>query len=198
MAKKQSKTGLIVSIVVLVLTIAVVGAIVYGQRPNNDTSNTSSSNTDSNDDNNTNNPDGDSGSGTPAPSIPDQDGDTNIDVSKFAFIDVEPLEIRVAYENVIPSFEFFIKRTSIGTRYVEFTYDKLIGDKCTNDEGVFMSIIENPSTPEDLSTISKTTVVDGTTYGMTLESDTCTNDKALLSKYQNAFSDGFTLLEAMD
>lgn len=194
MAKKRSKVGLIISILVLLATIVVVGIIVFNQR-DSDISDTSSTNISNNDVEE--NPDGSEIETPEVPNQPEQPAGSNVDPSQFAMVDVEPLNIRVAYEKTIPGFLFFIKRTDVGTRYVEFTYDKLKGDKCTNDEGLFMTIIENPSTPEDMSTLAKTTVVDGTTYGLTLASDTCTNDKALLQRYQAAFSDGFSLLESM-
>lgn len=193
MAKRQGKIGLIISISVLLLTILVVSLIVANQRSYN-ASDTSSTNIDTSSSDNT--------SGTQQPETaetPKQEVATepDIDESRFTTIDVEPLDISVAYEKWVPYFEFYIKRTDDGTRYAEFTYEELKGDKCSDDEGVFITIIENPSTAEDMSTIEKTTVVDGTTYGLTLASDTCTNDKGLLQRYQAAFSDGFSLLKAL-
>lgn len=72
-----------------------------------------------------------------------------------------------------------------------------MGTKCTDDTGVFASIIKSPASPEDKTTISETVVVDGVTYGLSLTGKNCTADLALLERYQTGFMNGFSALKVM-
>jgi len=88
-------------------------------------------------------------------------------------------------------------RTADSTEYVDFSAPELVGTKCTDDKGVFVSIIQNPSTDEGSATISKTVTVGEDSYGLSLASETCTSDVELLKQYQTSFSDAFTLLKSL-
>lgn len=145
------------------------------------------------------------------PAVPDQADNTNkapetnpgqtpdastIDPAKVTTIDIAPMSIIVSYMKGVGGFDFEVLRTSGGTKYVQFSSPKLVGTKCTNDEGVFASIIEAP-TADEAATLAKTTTVDGTTYGLSLADATCTPDAGLLKQYQDAFSEPFSLLKKM-
>ncbi len=142
------------------------------------------------------------GEDAPAPSdvtrddVPADEPELTIDPASVARIDIEPLQLSVAYVRGIPGFSFSADRTASGTRYVEFRSDSLIGTKCTGDQGAFASIIVSPS-EQDSSTLSKTKKIDGTTYGLSLPDETCTSDAALFAQYQTAFRAAFSLLERM-
>lgn len=112
-------------------------------------------------------------------------------------IPITQMGITVSYLKGAGGFEYSVLRTSNGTRYVEFSSPSLVGTKCTNDTGVFASIIANPGNSDSL-TVAKTTTVDSTSYGLSLADATCTSDKELLATYQKAFSDPFTLLKRVD
>jgi cytoskeletal protein RodZ len=133
----------------------------------------------------------------PASDVPqDTTSQSAIDPSKVTAIDIEPMLITVSYMKGVGGFDFAVQRTASGTKYVQFSSSKLVGTKCTNDEGVFASILESP-TADESSTLTKTTVVDGTTYGLSLADATCTSNPDLLKQYQDAFSEPFSLLKKM-
>ncbi|MFZ1301962.1 MAG: hypothetical protein WAQ27_05335 [Candidatus Microsaccharimonas sp.] len=117
-----------------------------------------------------------------------------IDPASVLTVDIEPMSLAVSYMKGIGGFEYGVLRTPSGTKYVQFSSTKLIGTKCTNDEGIFASIIDSP-TADETSTLAKTTVVDGKTYGLSLADPTCTSDAGLLKQYQDAFSEPFSLLK---
>ncbi len=120
-----------------------------------------------------------------------------LDPATVNTIDIEPMELTVSYVKGSGGFEYEVLRTTNGTRYVEFRSPTLIGTKCTNDEGAFASILANPDSNES-TTLTKTTTVEETKYGLSLESSTCTSDEAKLQAYQKSFSDAFSLLKKMN
>ena len=192
MAKGKSKTGLIVTIIVLGLVLAVVATILIVQSFNKpeasettstDTTSTSSTSTDK-----TTEPSDDTTTVAPSDSV---------DPATLSSIDVEPLSITVFYTKGTGALEFAVKRTADRTQYVEFSSPELVGTKCTDDTGVFASIIVNPSSNTDETTIAQKTTVDDTTYALTLAGKNCASDEALLTKYQDAFKNGFSSLKAM-
>ncbi|OJU87609.1 hypothetical protein BGO17_01270 [Candidatus Saccharibacteria bacterium 49-20] len=119
-----------------------------------------------------------------------------IDPATVSTVDITPMSITVSYVKGVGAFEYEVLRAQNGTRYVEFRSSGLVGTKCTNDMGTFASIIANPSDAES-ATLSKTTTVDGVKYGLSLADATCTSDGAALQKYQQSFSDAFTLLKKL-
>lgn len=131
----------------------------------------------------------------PLDDVPAEDA-PSIDPSTVSRIDVEPLSLSVAYIRGVPGFGFSVERTASGTRYVAFSSESLIGTKCTDDEGIFASIIVAP-TADEAPTITATETVDGTSYGLSLPDDTCTADTALFAQYQAAFRDAFSLLQRL-
>jgi cytoskeletal protein RodZ len=193
MTKGQGKTGLIVTIVVLGVTLLVVGGIVFWQNTHRTTVETTNepetSQTDTTKED------------TPAATTPTDTDKTSttpaVDPSTLKTIDIDPLGIAVSYTKGIPGFEFAVKRAADKSEYVQFSAPELVGTKCTNDEGSFASIIKNVSSSEDSSTISQKVTVAGTTYGLSLASVDCTSDVALLKQYQSAFSNGFSQLKAI-
>lgn len=193
MAKGQGKTGLIITIVVLGLTVLVVGAIAFWQNASReaDTKTADTTDTASSEEATTDTPAKTEETETPTPA-------SDVDPSTLSSIDIEALGITVFYTKGLPGFEYAIKKTADNTQYIEFTAPQLVGTKCTDDTGSFATIVKNPISPENQSTISATTKVGSDTYGLSLAGKNCTPDEALLDTYQTAFSNGFSSLKAME
>jgi hypothetical protein len=183
----QGRKRLITTIVLVLIALIVWGIVIWQNvdRPAPATADSSTETTQPED--------------TPLEETPETDpGETppaTVDPSTLSSIDIEPLEITVFYTKGTGGFEFEVLRASDGTRYVEFSNSELVGTKCSDDNGVFATVIESPAAPEDTSIISETVVVDGTTYGLSLATDTCTANADLLKTYQSGFMNGFSQLE---
>jgi len=119
------------------------------------------------------------------------------DPATVSTIDIQPMEITVSYVKGVGSIEYEVLRTPSGTRYVEFRSAELVGTKCTNDQGTFVSILASPSGDES-ATLTKTTKIDDTTYGLSLADPACTSNTDTLKEYQQSFSDAFSLLKKMN
>ncbi|HWT40418.1 MAG TPA: hypothetical protein VN081_04090 [Dongiaceae bacterium] len=119
------------------------------------------------------------------------------DPSTVSTIDIPPMGITVSYIKGVGAFSYQVQRTGDNRQYVAFSSDALIGTKCTDDTGNFASILESPNDNEK-STVSQTITVDGTTYGLSIASATCTSNADLLAKYQSAFTNAFSLLKKMN
>ncbi len=130
------------------------------------------------------------------PDVPKATDQPAVDPAKVNTVDIEPMQLTVSYIKGIGGFNFQVLKTPNGTTYVQFSSTKLAGTKCTNDEGDFASILESP-TADESSTLAKTTVVGGTTYGLSLADGSCTSSPDLLKQYQDAFSEPFSLLKKM-
>ena len=191
MSQKQSKTGLIVTIIVLAITVIAVMTVSFLMRTNKtpatETKDTSSQVTE-----------------TAKPSTDTKTEDTDeepaaatVDPTTLSSIAVEPLGVTVFYTKGTPGFDFAVKRTADRTLYAEFTSPELIGTKCTDDEGLFASIIKNPTSDENQTTISQTTKVGSDTYGLSLASNGCTRNESLLKEYQDGFKAGFSSLKTI-
>ncbi len=122
-----------------------------------------------------------------------EEPETTIDPETVSTVDVDPLSITVSYVKGIPGFAYAVNRTQSSTEYVDFNSTELVGTKCTNDEGVFATIIKNPDTA-DTATIAVKKTLDGDVYGLSLPEATCTGDAALFEEYQTSFEDAFGLL----
>ena len=120
-----------------------------------------------------------------------------VDPSTLNSIDVQPLGITVSYTKGTPGFAFDVQKTANQTQYVEFTSTDLVGTKCTNDQGIFATIIKNPTSTEDKTTLTATTKVGSDTYGLSLTSADCTSNTDLLATYQTGFKNGFSSLKAI-
>jgi hypothetical protein len=129
---------------------------------------------------------------------PATDDVPTVDPATLSFVDIEPLGIAIAYTKGTPGFEFTIKRTANQTQYIEFTSSDLVGTKCTDDDGLIVSIIKNPSSNEDRTTIDQTVAVGDDTYGISLASSGCTKNAELLDQYQKAFIEGFPSLKPIE
>ena len=105
------------------------------------------------------------------------------------------MHITVSYVKGVGGFSYEVLRTQKGTTYVEFRSDDLISTKCTDDTGAFAAIIQNPTSTEDTSIISQKVMVGGVLYGLSLSGANCTGQPDMLQKYQNSFSDAFSLLK---
>lgn len=188
MKATQGRKRLITTIIVLGLTVLIVGGVVVWQSLNQPEPAPAESSTDSSQQQD-----------APLEEAPAAEADETslpaVDPSTLASIDIEPLEITVFYTKGTGAFEFEVLRASDGTRYVEFSNAGLVGTKCSDDNGVFATIIESPASSDDSSIISDTVEVDGTIYGLSLATDTCTADPALLDTYQSGFINGFSQLE---
>lgn len=118
-----------------------------------------------------------------------------VDPATVTTIDVAPMSLSVSYVKGVGAFEYQVLRTPSGTQYVEFKSAELVGTKCTDDEGAFASIIQNPSSSETNSTVSQTVDLDATKYGLALSGTNCTSNVELLGQYQQSFSKAFSLLK---
>lgn len=121
----------------------------------------------------------------------------DIDPATLATIDIEPASLTVSYVKGVGGFEYEVLRLSEGRRSVELRNADLVGTKCDQDTGVFVSIVQSPNESEQ-ATIEKTTKVDGVTYGLSIASPTCTDEPELLKKYQDAFTKPFSLLKKLN
>ena len=191
MVKAQSKKGLIVTIVILVIVFLAVGSVfLVNKSDGNKTSETTTQ----------------APAEVPKDSAAEQttkDETTSdtappaVDPQTLTSVAIEPLGIAVAYTKGVPGFDFAIKRTPDKTQYVEFTSTELIGTKCTDDSGLFVSIIKNPSASETQTTVSQTVKVGNDSYGLSLAGKGCTSNPELLDQYQKAFKDGFSSLKVL-
>lgn len=198
MAQKKGKQALLTAVSIFVVLLAVVGtiAIIKALNPGTNDPYVQQTTNQSTEDTPTETDEADS----PAtPSVPDENNSANdsepaIDPATLATIDVTPMALTVSYTKGVGGFEYEVLRRPNGTRYVEFSSPELVGTKCTNDKGVFASILESPAS-EEIATLAKTTTVGGMTYGLSLAAATCTSNATLLKDFQNAFSTPFSLLK---
>jgi len=191
MAKGQGKKGLIVTIVVLGLTLLAVGGFLIWQNANRTDTTTPAVSTDTSSTTSSK----DSTDSTTATNSTTTTSAPAVDPSTLASIDIDPLKITVFYSKGVGGFDFNVLRTTKGTQYVTFSNSDLVGTKCTNDEGDFASIIKNPTSTEDNATISQKVKVGSDTYGLSLAASNCTSNPDLLTKYQTAFTNGFSQLK---
>jgi len=195
MARTQSKSGLIITIVVLVVMLLAVGAIAFFQNANKSKSapitNTSQEQPETTKD--ATSTETDDTDATPPPAT----GTPAVDPETLSSIDIEPLGISVFYTKGIPGFDFAVKRTADKTQYVEFSSSEVVGTKCTNDEGLIVTIIKNPTSNEEQATVTQTVKVGSDTYGLSLAGKGCTSNAELLNEYQTAFTNGFSRLSSL-
>lgn len=195
MARTQGKTGLIVTIGVLVIALLIFGVIALAKNaqkttpaPSTDTSKQVPGTTKDA-----------TSTETDATDTPAKDSSTVpvADPSTLSSIDVAPLGMTVFYTKGIPGFDFAVKKTADKTQFAEFSSSDLVGTKCTDDVGLFATIIKNPSSNEDQATISQTVKLGSDTYGLSLAGKGCTSDASLLDQYQTAFKNGFSSLKSL-
>jgi cytoskeletal protein RodZ len=199
MVKKTGKRKLITALAVLIALLVIIGAIalIRATAQKSDpytTKDPSSSKTEATDSSAAQD------TTKPTDTSPSTDGtasDPVLDPATVSSIAISPMSITVSYVKGIGSFEYQVLRTANGTRYVEFRNADLVGTKCTNDTGTFASILDNPDSNEG-TTLTKTVTVDGTKYGLSLESATCTANSDKLQAYQKSFSDAFSLLKKIN
>lgn len=117
------------------------------------------------------------------------------DPSTVKQLEIAQLNVTLDYSNTLPGMSYSIGRTSGGTTYVQLANDQLVGDKCTDDSGVFATILKDPSST-DSTTVSTTVKVGDDTYGLALPSDSCTGDKDLFDEYQTSMKQNFPFLTA--
>lgn len=122
---------------------------------------------------------------------------TAVDPSTLNSVDVSPLGIVVFYTKGIHGFNYEVKKTDSQTQYAEFSAPELIGKICTDDNGTFASIVKNPTSTEDQTTITATTKLGNDSYGLSLSGKNCTANQQLLTQYQTAFMNGFSSLKAL-
>lgn len=193
----RKRIGIVIAIVLLVVAVIIGIAYSAGHKKaavetSPDTSTSSSEDTSSKTDTSTK----DTDTATPeSSSTKDVTGQTStLDPATVGSIDIAPMAITVSYVKGVGGFEFEVHRTPSGTQYVDFLSADLVGTKCTDDQGVFATILESPASDEQ-ATLSKTIKLDSTTYGLSLATTTCTGDATKFSAYQQSFSDAFNLLK---
>lgn len=200
MVQKKGKRTLFTALAVLLVLLVAIGTIAIIKATSKDktdpyrTQDTTTTET-------TDTPKKDDVKQETKPSKPEKDdeekSEVTLDPATVAAVDIVPMSLTVSYVKGVGSFEYEVLRTTNGTRYVVFSSPELAGTKCTNDKGMFASILANPE-GNDSTTLTKTTTVDGTKYGLSLESATCTPNPDKLQSYQKAFSDAFSLLKKMN
>ncbi|MES2630342.1 MAG: hypothetical protein V4611_00075 [Patescibacteria group bacterium] len=195
MVQNKGRKTLYIALGVIVAAILAVGVVVFiaslSNKPTSDTNQTTTKDEPSVPEETQETTD------KPTADVPEDDTDqASIDPEQVSTVSIEPMTIVVSYMKGVGGFDFQVSRNANGTQYVQFSNAELAGTKCTNDEGVFASIIESP-TSDETATLTKTTTVDGTTYGLSLAESTCTSNAELLKQYQNAFSEPFSLLKKM-
>lgn len=192
MAKTQGKKKLIVIIAVIVGLLLLVGAI-YAKRQSQTvevpTMNTSEQAS-------TTEPADAAKTETDDDALADTSDANAVDPGTLSSVAVEPLGVNVFYTKGTPGFEYSIQRTADRTQYADFTSTDLISSKCTDDKGLFVSIIKNP-TNESQTTISQTVKVGQDTYGLSLAGSGCTDNAELLTQYQTGFKNGFSSLSSL-
>lgn len=117
------------------------------------------------------------------------------DPSTIKQLEIAQLNVVLGYSNTLPGMSYSIGKTTAGTTYVQLANDQLIGDKCTDDEGVFATILKDPSSTDN-TTVSTTVKVGNDTYGLALPSDACTADQDLFDQYQTSMKQNFPFLTA--
>lgn len=122
---------------------------------------------------------------------------SSIDPATVSTVAIEQLGVSVSYVKGLSGFSYSINQSTEGTQYAAFSSDQLAGTKCTDDVGVFATIVKNPQSQEDQTTLSARKTVNGTLYGLSLPSATCTSDSALFSQYQASFKDAFGLIQPL-
>lgn len=187
MAKEDRRRSLVVAVTVLVVLLLAIGAVAT-IRSLNQSEDSSQKTTAVEEDAEV------TANDTPAQTEPQVAPETTIDPSTTDQLTIAPMGIAVSYVRGVGGFEYQILRTANGTRFVEFSTGSLVGTKCTNDTGVFVSILESPDATES-ATLAETVTLDDTTYGLSLADATCTSDAEALKTYQQSFVDAFSLLK---
>lgn len=189
MAKTQGKKKLIVIVAVLVGVLLIAGAVyAKGVSQKSEPTTVAPSQTETDDA-----PVDDS---MAAEQQSSSQGVPTVDPETLSSIAIEPLGVMVYYTKGIGGFEYSINRTADATQYADFTATELASTKCTDDKGLFVSIIKNPST-ESQTSIAQTVKVGSDTYGLSLAGEGCTDNTELLTQYQNGFKNGFSSLTAL-
>jgi hypothetical protein len=192
MARIQSKSVRIVIIVIVAVALLVVGAVFLTKKSSPVATNATDTSkvTPAKDTTSATNVTDATPATTPSTAAPPVDPQT------LTSIDVQPLGVTVFYSKGTPGFQYSVLKTADKTQYVEFTSADLVGTKCTDDQGVFASIIKNPSSTESQTT-SQTVKIGNDTYGLSLASASCTSNADLLAQYQTGFKNGFANLKAL-
>ncbi len=198
MARKISRRTIVIVSAVLLVLVALIGtiAVIRATQPNEkdpykttETSSKQETSVEAADEKETV-----SENSTKKPTSDQPSAESALDPATVGTIEVAPLSLTVSYVKGVGGFEYEVLRTPGGTQYVEFSSAELAGTKCTDDTGVFVSILVGPKESE-ASTLAKTVTVDGTKYGLSLAGTNCTSDASKLQSYQKSFSDAFGLLK---
>jgi hypothetical protein len=205
MVRKKDTRKLIVALSILgvlliaILTVTIINAINSNDAdvPSSQETNQTSSTSDTSKKPETNTKDTDTSEANSTETTSGTDTVPALDPATVATIDIAPMDLTVSYVKGAGGFEYQVLRTPNGSQYVEFRSPELVGTKCTDDNGTFVSILEDPSTGEG-STITKSVTVDGTQYGLSLAAVNCTSDAEKLQNYQQSFADAFSLLKKLD
>jgi len=118
------------------------------------------------------------------------------DPSTIKQLHIAQLGLVIDYANTLPGMSYSIGKTTAGTTYVQLSNTQLIGDKCTDDDGVFATILKDP-TVTDSVTVSMVTKVGDVTYGLALPSGACTGNLALFNQYQASMKQDFSFLRSV-
>jgi len=204
MVRKKDKRKLILLLSVLgvllvaIVTVAIIKAVNSGSSNGQSESDQTSSTSDTAQKPGTTTEESSEAQGGATQSTsPDTEESPVIDPATVNTIDIEPMDITVSYVKGAGGFEYEVLRTPNGSQYVEFRSPELVGTKCTDDQGAFASILENPSSSEG-STIAKSVTVGDIQYGLSLAAANCTSNAEKLQKYQQSFNDAFSLLKKRD
>lgn len=196
--RQSNKVKLIIGLAVLVAVVAFGLLYVLNRKDDNSTAkqpDTSEVKKNDSHTDTTNQPNKDQKPPEDSSEKPDQAA--VIDPATLNVIEVSQARLAVFYVKGIGSLEYEVLRSSDGRKYVEFRNPELIGTKCEDDLGVFVSILESPNSSEQ-TTVSNKVSVEGVEYGLSVASPTCTSNAELLTKYQDAFIKPFSLLKKLN
>ncbi len=116
------------------------------------------------------------------------------DPSTVKSLDISQLGLTLNYDRTLPGLSYEIKRTGSGTQYVSLTYDGLIGEKCTGDQGEFASIIKDPTSADSIA-ITSTVKLGNDTYSLALPDNSCTGNVDLFNQYQASMKANFPYMK---
>lgn len=191
----RSKRRLIITIVSIVAALALIAGFIwvvahpYSSTSLSDTS-ASSTSTNSSNNSNSNGSASNNSNNQPATSTPTQPSTPQPDPSTVKSLTISQLGLTINYDKTLPGLSYEIKRTGSGTQYISLTYDGLIGDKCTGDQGEFASILKDPTSADSVA-IKNTIKLGSDTYGLALPDSSCTNNVDLFNQYQDSMKANF-------
>ena len=111
--------------------------------------------------------------------------------SSLTTLHITELGIGLPYDKTLPTISYDIQKTDSGTRYAQLSNATLVGTTCTGDTGNIAAVILNPTQADTSTPFVATVTIDSNKYVLTLSGSNCTNNKSLLTKYQDSIEKNF-------